>query len=579
MKKILIYIPVLCCVIWLGSSCNKSLNEVPLATYSPENSYTNKAQFESALSQIYLQIRSDMYAPTDATSNYQMLGIDVDLAGTLTADDVYSTLFGWNLLNADDGFSSTWFNRFYKWIANANTIIDRAGQPAAKWGSEAEKNAVVGEAKFLRAFAYHFLGNMWGGVPLVLHETKGPKYDYVRSTRDSVWLQCESDLQFAVQYMPTIDKLKGGRAPREAAYQLLSEVEISLKKYQAAIDAASAVIGNGKNSLMTSRFGVNKNFKFSGYTYQGPAVAWGDVYWDLFQDGNFNYSEGNKETLWNIEQDGKLIGGNNTDANASGGFFVMERWWGPAARSQTDANGKPNYLQDTLSGRPVDGATVSDYASNQIWNYKGDFNNDMRNSIYNIERVYYWTNPASAFYGQPITKASCNAASASMFKIRTSAGFKKFVNTVHNLPNVYPVFQDATSKQWHCNGRTYKDWYIMRLPETYLLRAEAYMAKGDMPNAANDINAVRNRAGATPVVAGDVNIDLILDERARELYGEEFRLNTLMRTGKLVEYLNKYNGYLISRGYTAPSYLSLLPIPNSVIQANTGAKMEQNPGY
>ena len=59
--------------------------------------------------------------------------------------------------------------------------------------------------------------------------------------------------------------------------------------------------------------------------------------------------------------------------------------------------------------------------------------------------------------------------------------------------------------------------------------------KGDLAAAAADINVVRTRANATPVVAGDVNMDLILDERARELYMEEFRLSTLMRTGKLIE--------------------------------------------
>ncbi|MNT81556.1 SusD family protein [compost metagenome] len=105
------------------------------------------------------------------------------------------------------------------------------------------------------------------------------------------------------------------------------------------------------------------------------------------------------------------------------------------------------------------------------------------------------------------------------------------------------------------------------------------MLKGDLASAANDINMVRGRSQATPVVAGDVNMDLILDERARELYGEEFRLNTLMRTGKLVEYLNKYNGYLIDNGLTAPDYVSKLPIPRREIEANTGAVMSQNPGY
>ena len=90
---------------------------------------------------------------------------------------------------------------------------------------------------------------------------------------------------------------------------------------------------------------------------------------------------------------------------------------------------------------------------------------------------------------------------------------------------------------------------------------------------------MRGRALATPVDAADVNMDLILDERARELYGEEFRLSTLMRTGKLVEYLNKYNGYLLTNGLTAPAKVSKLPIPRREIESNTGAVLTQNPGY
>ena len=119
----------------------------------------------------------------------------------------------------------------------------------------------------------------------------------------------------------------------------------------------------------------------------------------------------------------------------------------------------------------------------------------------------------------------------------------------------------------------------MRLPEVYLLRAEAKMNAGDLAGAATDINAVRTRARATPVGAGDVTIDLILDERARELYMEEFRLNTLMRLGKMVEYLTNYNGHVKERGYVPDAKVNKMPIPNSVIQANTGAKLGQNTGY
>jgi starch-binding outer membrane protein, SusD/RagB family len=573
MKKIVIFSAMLATMV--VSSCKKDLSEVPLDFYTPENSFNNKAQFESALAGIYLNIRTYMYAADDRADNYDMLGMDLDLANVESNASAQKTqYFNWITMNADNPFASKWWGRLYRLVSMANTIIDRADGPQAKWASDNEKKAIVGEAKFLRAFAYKFLANMWGGVPLVLNETKSPKFDYVRATQDEVYKQCKSDLEFAIQYMPTIDLLKGGRAPREAAYHLLSEVDICLKDYTGAIAAATAVISNGKNSLMTSRFGVAKNFTFSGYDYQGPASAWGDVYWDLFQEGNFNFKEGNKEAIWNISTDPTIKGGNNLDVNTSGGFLVFDRWWGPIPWQAKDASGKSNWLMDTLIGRPVGTLIVTAYADSLVWKYKNDFSRDMRNSEYNIQRNYYMTNPTSTIYGQVMTKSNVDATTLTLWEPRMSPHFMKFVRAV---PKGLTV--DATSKRPNDNGRNWKDWYIMRLAETYLLRAEANMLKGDLNAAAADINIVRSRANATPVIASDVTMDLILDERARELYGEEFRLSTLMRTGKLVEYLNKYNGYLLANGLTAPTKVSKLPIPRREIESNTGAKLEQNPGY
>ncbi len=90
-----------------------------------------------------------------------------------------------------------------------NAIIERADADAAHWNSEADKNAIVGEAKFLRAFAYRFLANMWGTAPLVLEETKNPRFDYTNSTQEQLYKQCKEDLEFAIQYMPDIDDQKG----------------------------------------------------------------------------------------------------------------------------------------------------------------------------------------------------------------------------------------------------------------------------------------------------------------------------------------------------------------------------------
>src|SRR5690606_36298327 len=113
-------------------------------------------------------------------------------------------------------------------------------------------------------------------------------------------------------------------------------------------------------------------------------------------------------------------------------------------------------------------------------------------------------------------------------------------------------------------------------PETYFLRAEAYLQKGDKASAAADLNVVRARAKTFAITAADVDIDFILDERMRELYGEEFRMVTLTRMGKLYDRTKKYNE---KSGLSIEPYHNLWPIPFSEINRNVYAQIEQNPGY
>lgn len=560
-------------LVFAGSltSCYDLLNENPQDFLTPENSYTEKKDFDSALADIYRNMRNHFYLEGDSWTNFDLMGGDVDLAALTTADNVYSEYFYWNTLNVDNSFSKKWWQHFYEYIYSCNVIIDRADASNVRWKDEQEKNAIVGEAKFLRAYAYHFLANMWGAVPIVLNETTNPKFDYKSSPQEDVYKQCKEDLEFAIQCMPDVDDQKGGRASKVAAQHLLSEVLICMKDYEGAVKQASDVINNPAVSLMTERFGRYKDFTFEGYDYLGEKEPWGDVYFDLFQDGNFNRVEGNTETIWNVQIKYNTIGGTDNDGNGCN----FERWWGGGDWwRQKDVDGVSNWLKNILGGRSVGagGCSATDYAANKIWNLKGDFDRDIRNSKYNIQRTYYWTNPGSRFYGTPMTID--NIGDQSMSYVITAPRFMKAIATEH-----YGRQKDATSGEIHDGGRIYKSWYVMRLAETYLLRAEAYHLWGKNNEAAADINTIRTRAKATPVTGAEVNLDLILDERARELYMEEYRINTLMRMGKLVEYLMKYNPKVIQEGYKLDEHLNKLPIPRSEIEANKEGGLIQNPGY
>jgi hypothetical protein len=146
---------------------------------------------------------------------------------------------------------------------------------------------------------------------------------------------------------------------------------------------------------------------------------------------------------------------------------------------------------------------------------------------------------------------------------------------------------------------------VFRLAETFLLRAEAYYWKGDLANAAADINKVRERAHAPLITASDVNIGYILDERARELYLEEPRKCELTRIAFIMAE-NNLNGYSMdnfyqknywfdriieknsfyNKGriweqfeYKISPYHVLWPVPQSAIDSNTGGRINQNVGY
>ena len=127
----------------------------------------------------------------------------------------------------------------------------------------------------------------------------------------------------------------------------------------------------------------------------------------------------------------------------------------------------------------------------------------------------------------------------------------------------------------------YPDDYVIRLAETYLIRAEAYMRAGDLASAAKDINVVRSRAQCKYLVTPeDVSVELILDERARELIYEENRWNTLLRMGGTLasDRIREYSYWEYPRSGSMKNF-GVWPIPQTVIDTNKDVKIEQNDGW
>ncbi len=128
------------------------------------------------------------------------------------------------------------------------------------------------------------------------------------------------------------------------------------------------------------------------------------------------------------------------------------------------------------------------------------------------------------------------------------------------------------------------DFPVFRLADAYLMYAEAVLrggTGGDVATALNYVNAIRTRAyGNTSgnITSGELTLEFILDERARELYWECHRRTDLIRFGKFsnTTYLWEWKGG-IKEGASTSSHLDLFPIPSSDIGANPN--LTQNPGY
>ena len=210
-----------------------------------------------------------------------------------------------------------------------------------------------------------------------------------------------------------------------------------------------------------------------------------------------------------------------------------------------------------LGGRGLGRLRLSSWLTKSL--YK---DGDIRNSKYNIHRDFYYNDPKNAKFGQKIPFQGADT----LYRICPST-------------TKWYCFDEKGSYGW----ASVKDWPMMRLGETYLLLAEAQYQQGHLEDAAGSINELRKRAFVNypmqgQVFASDITLNFILDERTRELIGEENRRMTLMRTKTLVNRA-KLNCDLKNPITGLTDKNLLLPIPLSEIQLNKDAKLEQNPGY
>jgi hypothetical protein len=509
-----------------------------------DNLYKNKAGFDAGLAGLYSEVRRSRSGTVFGQINQMMLEpafIGVDNAyGNYrdTYEDVFNN-WGANNNAGVAAYSAIWA-WLYETINAANTIIGRAENPDVAW-TAANKASTLAEARFIRAWCYRHLTYLWGDVPLTTTESSGETVqdDYTRAPIQQVRDVMEADWLYAEQNLSETNTNQG-KVLRGAASHYLAELYLAEGKNDKARDEALKVTTNANYKLVTARYGVN-------------AAKPGTSFTDMFLDGNVNRNQGNTEALWVMQEEINVVGGE--------GDNLMRRYW------------VNRYYSFTYKG--TDGKSVSPFIVSADYGGRG------------IGRLGP-TKFALGLYGTGDDRGSDFAWRFS-YAINNPAGIPKG----NNLGDVLPLDRTSTEKitnpnwpstrKWDYTSpidptvdRQYNDQMYVRAGETYLLLAEAYFKMGDIPNAVIAINALRNRAHATPITAADVTLDFILDERSRELFSEEERRYTLLRTGKYIERVKLYNNIAKT---VITDRDKLLPIPQDVINANRHTPMTQNPGY
>jgi starch-binding outer membrane protein, SusD/RagB family len=567
-KKWLMYLGVL--LILLPSCSEDVLEEVPLDFLAPENAYNTIPGIKQGITGLHFSVRQRWFYGTDQDAGAIMKGLGTDVA--YHGEDPNSTRFMCNYVNyvtSESGYLRNYWTWNYELIQRANVLIEgiEKADPTI-WANEAQKEAYQAEAMFFRAFAYRILVSTYGDVPLVTEVIRSAKTDFVRTPKAEVYKLMEDDLLFGTTKLPVPGAEEApGRVTQGAAWHMLSECYLAQGKFQPAADAATQVIGGYGYALMTERFGDRQNVVFGE----------GDPYYDLFAFGNQTLGS-NTESIWVIQvEPPPTIGGGSVEGNRTFGpayFRLGNTPDGKVAFRGELVAGKYTGYSDTL-GRPVAWIHPTNYAAYDIW--KSDWNNDKRNAKYNIKRDFYYDNPASTYHKQKINLKvdyAAQYAAGTRDAMRDSTQYiypywMKFADPCH-------YFTDPARSG---GGGDHKDRYAIRLAETLLLRAEAYVGLNRTDLAANDINLIRTRSGANPVLAADVDLDYILDERARELYGEEWRHITLRRMGKLYDRVKLYNNNPKNPGLNIQPYHILWPIPQNQIDLNIDGDIQQNPGY
>ena len=530
-------------------SCKKTLIESPHALLTPQ--FFGTAQgFQSGLDAAYGGTRSIW--GTENMMDMTCGGTDewIGAAGGNTDIMQYSSSY-----DSSNGYVDGIWQPIYTYINTLNGVIDNS---ATVTGLDAATvKGKTAEAKFLRANYYFLLVQFWGPVTLYQHFNTTPTTAATRAPIADVYNFIIQDLKDAIAGLPPSPVQNGvlpGKATAAAARHLLAKVYLT-RGYSSAKQSDDFA-----NALAMAKGLLND----SGTLGLGLQTDFGSVW----AEGN----EANNEVLWTVQHT-TAVAYNGPDNQLL--FFFVNGY-----------TALPGMQRNQLYGRPFTRVRGTDWLFNTAF---ADKKNDTR--YYKTFASVWLANYAATIpvvSGQPkfalgdtaIYMPGYNVSDAQVAASRYALIPPRLYNTIN-----FPTMTKYTdTHRVGINDPSVRPVIVYRLAETYLIAAEAALQTGDLTTAATYLNKVRERAAyptgkiaAMDITPAQVTLDFILDERSRELAGENVRWLDLVRTGKLVERVKLYNQ---DAAPNIKDFDVLRPIPQKQIdQVSTGPKYPQNQGF
>ena len=523
MKSYKIFLIILIGLFPLLDSCSNFLNQPPTSSLTAEQVFSSEKNLDPLIVGLYTQWRNTR---KDRGGFYFMMGTDEARQGFVqvrddpnqAALDRYDAF----LIPSNTAVTSQWTNRWpiVSSAAQAIQALLKVSNPSDR------QKELLGEASFIRAAVCFEITQYWGAIPILDYD-KIDQYGTARQPLKDVYTFIESDLQRAMQYLPST-QTDARRATKWAAEALLGKLYLyadansGFRDYQKASNAFLDIINS-------QQFGLATNFS----TLFDPA-----------QQGSGDY---NKEIIYAFQ-----FGNIQPDQN--------QCQWQMGSRAVAIMT-NPNAI---LWFAGYDLMMPTDYCyqtvdSGGIWEA-----GDLRRAE-SIRFDFKYTGSVPVINGGiPQLTGYCGG---------------------DELDPHVKKYEDKRTDGWGSSP-----WYsgknipYIRYADVVLCYAECQNELGNITPALSYANLVRRRAfgDAThnwKALSQDQFRTMILDERMRELCFEGWRHMDLVRTGNFVNYIKERNKWAKASG-TIDKHNTVYPIPRSEILQNPDIPVSaQNPGY